>query len=489
MDSISFYKYLNLMKFDFCLLIFAISTMLQNVVTTQLMEDKLCLNQLKLGDSFCSTFASHPNTTETQKILQGANSFKNWQFVIVNAPALLFSIFIGYWLGNYPRYFKLMLTAPMIGSLCLLSGLLVNTFIFEAHWWFMLLAHIPYALSGGVFLIFSAVYSSIPWGTPIHLVIVRFAVIEFFVKISMMSSSYASGKLLDMNPWFHGQRKNYAGVFIVSLVLNFLALLLALLMKTSFPIPKEPEKDSKNLFQVVNDVFRLSRVNELAAIFVKKRPNHKRSQLALLISSVAICTAALNNEDSIAYQFAQRVYGLTEEAYTSMLTLVYIPPTIVTSLGPAILKSFFGLYDSSIAIIGSTSLALFFVIRGVFLSIKGYITGYVVGSFARVSSVALRSVIVATVEPAECAQIFTLTTALETFVGLGATFLYTSVFSFTIDKQPGIIMILIGCISSYPLFVSCWVRVVQYKFRRMKKGSIDNEKNRLIFLNETSNEG
>uniref|UniRef100_T1JWC7 Major facilitator superfamily (MFS) profile domain-containing protein n=2 Tax=Tetranychus urticae TaxID=32264 RepID=T1JWC7_TETUR len=462
MDSKAFLSYLNLMKFDFCIIFFAFAVFLQNMVVTQLVEDKACLNHLQLNQSFCSEFTSYPESIETQEIIRIANSFKRWQFNLTHMPCLLLSIFVGYWLGNYPKYFKFMVLSAFLGGICLILLLLVNLFAFEASWWAIIFSYIPISLSGGNFLLFSAIYTSISWGTPSHLVIVRFSVIEFFVKTAMLSSSYSSGTILAMEPWIGDQRKNFVGVLLTSLSSYTLGLIYTIAMKPSFVVTKNPEKDDASFPQVIKDVFRLMRAKECLAIFSVKRPNQGRLRLILLITSGAICNAALNSEDSIAYQFAQRVYGLTEKAYTSMLTLVYIPPTIATSTVPSLLR-LLHLSDSSIAIFGCSSLSAFFVIRGIFLSVRGYIAGYIIGSCGRISSVAIRSLIVATVDSAESAQIFTLSTALETFVGLGATFMCTSVFSLTIAHQPGAVMLLVGTIILYPLTVSLWIRFVQNK--------------------------
>ncbi|XP_015794367.1 uncharacterized protein LOC107370923 [Tetranychus urticae] len=469
MNTKAFFSYLNLMKFDFCILFGGMGYIIQSMAVTTLVEDKVCNNHLKLNESFCADFTSYPDSVETQEILRIANTFKNWQFVIINTPCLLLSIFIGYWLGNYPKYFKLMLMSVFFGGICQVSLLIVNLFVFKAPWWAILLSYIPYSMCGGIFLLFSCLYTSISWGTPSHLVIIRFAVIEFIVKIGMLSSSYSSGAIFAMHPWIGNHRKNYIGVLLTSLGLNFCGLVYVTLLKPCFVIEKNPEKDDASFSQVVKDVFQLSRAKQFLSVFSVKRPNQGRLRLILLITSGAVCNASLNGEDGISYQFAQRVYGLTEDAYTKILTLGYIPPTIATSIGPSLLK-FIGLSDPSIAIFGCLSLSAFFVIRGIFLSVRGYIAGYIIGSCGRMSSVAIRSLIVSTVEPAESAQIFTLSTALETFVGLGATFLYTTVFSATIAHQPGAVMLTVGSIIMYPLAVSLWIRFVQSKKTEMLTG-------------------
>ncbi|XP_015781331.1 uncharacterized protein LOC107359362 [Tetranychus urticae] len=462
MNIKSFFSYLNLTKFDYLTCIFACAFIFQGLVVTQLMEDKVCLNDLKLDPDFCRNFASHANSSETQEILRTANSFKRWQNFVTNAPSLVVSIFMGYWLGNYPKYFKLMMIVPFIGGIGMIILLLINLFAFKTPWWGLLVAYSPYSLSGGTTLLFSAVYTSTTWGTPSHLVIVRFGVLEFLAKMSMLSSSYASGKVLAMSPWISGQSKNYVGVLIVSMALYLFGLLVTILMKPAFTYEKKPEKENATLSQIVSDVFRISRVKECIFLITKQRPNQGRLRLILLLTSGAICNASISGEDGIAYQFAQRVYGLTEDAYTSMLTLVYIPPTIATSIAPSILK-YLGLSDSSIAIFGSLSLAAFFTIRGLFLSIRGYIAGYVIGSCGRIASVAIRSLIVFTIPSNESAQVFTISTALETLFGLGAVFLYTTIFSATIADHPGVVMVCVGAAVLYPLSVSCWIRLVQSK--------------------------
>lgn len=215
----------------------------------------------------------------------------------------------------------------------------------------------------------------------------------------------------------------------------------------------EDEKKSTNFIGVIKDVFLLSRLKQFVNIFMKKRPNHGRLWLILLLTSGAISVSSILGEDGIAYQFAQRVYGLTEDQYTSIFSLVTLVPSFMTSLAPSFFRSLLGLSDSIIGIIGSLSMLSFFLIRGIILIVPGYIIGFLTGSFNRLPASAVRSLVTTIVDPTETAQVFTLSIALESYGTLGFTLLYTSVFSLTIDSAPGTIMILIACIQLYPISV------------------------------------
>lgn len=123
---------MKLLKTDLCLTLFMIGFMLHNVTVTQLMEDKMCLSQLGLDKEFCSKLTElHSNETSTKAILKNANVFKNGQFIILNIPALILSIFLGYWLGNYPKYIKFMIILPLASSVCMMLLLLINAFAFN----------------------------------------------------------------------------------------------------------------------------------------------------------------------------------------------------------------------------------------------------------------------------------------------------------------------------------------------------------------------
>ena len=259
-----------------------------------------------------------------------------------------------------------------------------------------------------------------------------------------------------MNPWIKSQPKNYIGVFFFGLVAQLIGALVAFAMTFEYTPKTEPDKDKLSFIGVIKDVFKVSRFKQPGTIFLKKRPNNGRLRLTLLLTSGAICLGAILGEDGIAYQFAQRVYGLSEDQYTSLFSLTTIIPSLLTSVGPTFFRGFLGLSDSTMAIIGSFSLLSFFLIRGIFLTIPGYIAGYLIGSFSRLASASVRTLVTIVVDPAETAQVFTLATAMENYISLGSTFLYTSVFSITIDSSPGTILILMACFQLYPLSVFCW---------------------------------
>lgn len=126
--------FLKLMKVDLFLLFFFFGFIMQNVTVLQLMEDKMCRNQLGLDEDFCLKLTSvHYNESATKLILRKANMFKNYQFAILNGPALVVSIFLGYWLGNYPKYMKAMVILPLISAVCMNALLLINSLAFSAR--------------------------------------------------------------------------------------------------------------------------------------------------------------------------------------------------------------------------------------------------------------------------------------------------------------------------------------------------------------------
>uniref|UniRef100_T1KQC6 Major facilitator superfamily associated domain-containing protein n=1 Tax=Tetranychus urticae TaxID=32264 RepID=T1KQC6_TETUR len=224
---------------------------------------------------------------------------------------------------------------------------------------------------------------------------------------STLMATYAGGKILSMEPWIKGQNKNYIGVFLVALASLVSGLIYACLMTLEFTPSTEPDKDKLSFFQVLKDVFQIGRFKQLVKLFTKQRPNNGRLRLILLITSGAVCLAAILGEDGIAYQFAQKVYGLTQDQYTSLYSILCIAPAIVTSIGPPIGRSYFGFSDSIIAILGC-----------LILSVRGYIAGFLIGAFCRIATAAIRSLVSGMVDSAESAQVFTLATAFENYISL-----------------------------------------------------------------------
>ncbi|XP_053208678.1 LOW QUALITY PROTEIN: uncharacterized protein LOC128392649, partial [Panonychus citri] len=363
----------------------------------------------------------------------------------------------------------------------------------------ILLAYVPFALGGGMFLIYGACYTYVAWSTPPELLIIRFAIMEFvnmsgklivlvvdqrhFLTICLFSiveykqrfiGTYISGQILIMKPWVPDQARNYIGVLALSTILLMTTLLMASLFKLKNMPKATAENANRKLCAVFVDVFKLSRLNDLFSTFFKRRPNAGRVRLLLLVLSGTLCLGAFHGEETIGYQYAQRVYGWSAEKYSTLYSLLSIIPALATSLGPHILKTCLGLSDSLIGILGTISVFTMNLIHGVILTPYGFILTYITGALHRVSFVAFRSLISTMVDSCEAAKIFTLITVFDSYGALGSAFMYTRVFNVTIQNNPGLTFIIAASILTIPVLTCIWLEITRSKWEPKIPSEKDN---------------
>lgn len=110
---------INLLRIDVFMFVYIFGYMLPNVTLNQLVQDKVCLNELKYDRNFCLNLQAAEPQFEIQKnrVLEYATTLKNYQTLIATTPGVVLSLFIGYWIDSYPSHLKYLLSAPAVGAI------------------------------------------------------------------------------------------------------------------------------------------------------------------------------------------------------------------------------------------------------------------------------------------------------------------------------------------------------------------------------------
>ena len=112
------WELVKLLRIDVFMMLFLVSHSISLVSINQLVEDKVCLNDLNLNRTICLNLENVSGKREQDKnyILSTAAVFKNYQTIISTAPGIFLSLFIGYWIDTYPSHLKYILAAPALGG-------------------------------------------------------------------------------------------------------------------------------------------------------------------------------------------------------------------------------------------------------------------------------------------------------------------------------------------------------------------------------------
>lgn len=132
-DFRSFWAFLKMLKIEvyFFLVFFCLN--LQIVTNTQLMEDKLCLNELKYSREFCLSTDSEELLNDHRKyiLLEETTSMNNIRTIIEVVPSMFLALFGGYWVDRYPRHIKFILSLPVIAEMTKMIILTINCYFFD----------------------------------------------------------------------------------------------------------------------------------------------------------------------------------------------------------------------------------------------------------------------------------------------------------------------------------------------------------------------
>ena len=112
------WRFLCLLRIDFYFFLFLIGTYLIAIPVNQLVQDKICLNNLSLNSSICGNLNDVPSDAEQLKliVLEKATLIKNYQIMVSLAPGIILSLFLGRWMDLYPGHIKYLLAFPCLGE-------------------------------------------------------------------------------------------------------------------------------------------------------------------------------------------------------------------------------------------------------------------------------------------------------------------------------------------------------------------------------------
>ncbi|XP_053201416.1 uncharacterized protein LOC128397644 [Panonychus citri] len=253
-------EFLSFLRLDIYFALFTLGFMSPGIPTSQFIQDKYCINQLKLEPSVCLNLEKLDGQYETIKndVYTFSTTFKNYQFLIATPPGIILAIFMGYWMDTYPSHLKYLLALPCFGG-CLTELISIyNVVYFELDIYNLLWVSLPNGFTGGFFIVMTGSYTYITRRTPAKYRAARFAVFELFMFTSMTLSTALGGKILTLRPWIIDQYRNYLAVFIVAFACKLIAMIWILLLLNDADKALEDPNSSKldssgDKFQKINN--------------------------------------------------------------------------------------------------------------------------------------------------------------------------------------------------------------------------------------------
>lgn len=170
----------RLCTLDVYVFLFCFGLAISNVTGLQMIQDKVCLNELKLQPEICYNIEKRPQyVNEAVKLYQAATVFRTYENVIIFIPSILVTLCSGRLLDKYPQHLKYFFTIPVIGVIMHNLLMIYNIIHFDYDYRLMYWAKTIFGLTGNVALFYSASYTYVLRYTPEKFREVRFGMIDF----------------------------------------------------------------------------------------------------------------------------------------------------------------------------------------------------------------------------------------------------------------------------------------------------------------------
>ncbi|XP_053202988.1 uncharacterized protein LOC128387746 [Panonychus citri] len=492
MGKLKFRDYVELIKLlriDVFFLLAVFGAYMPSVTVNQLAQDKFCINTYSVNQSICMNLENSGTDYESlrNKVLEKGTTLKMYTTIITSLPGFFFALVLGYWMDTYPGHIRYLL--GMVPFSMVIQNLIIiyQCFHFEIAPISLLYAYIAPALSGSLVVIMTGSYTYTTRKTPAKYRALRFAILELFLFVAIPLSTIVGGAVLAMEPWFPNQPRNYIGVFLVSTIsATFAGIWVCVLLDDAEghdpgneKVEKETREDGeesegkdehdlkrkakqcdrgqKTAREIFLDIFNVRNILSTFYTAFKRRDHNGRFCLHLIMVSMAVCMIGYMGENSIGFQYSQRVYKWSAEYYSYMSASIISIPAIVTVVTPPILLHKFHLHDTAIGILGSVSLAASMFARGLVLSAPGFFIGVVFGSFVGLLPIANRSIISRIIRINEIGQIYAILSCIESAGPLISSVFYSKIFNATIENSPGTVYIAAGFVVVFPASVMIWL--------------------------------
>lgn len=125
-------SFIRVLDVDVFVLLFCFSAGVMNVTATQLVQDKICLNDLKLPPKVCENIQERKDyLKQASYIYKLTTKFSTYASLVIFIPGIFVTLLLGRWLDRYPQYTKYALIAPAIGNIIHVTATIYLTLNFE----------------------------------------------------------------------------------------------------------------------------------------------------------------------------------------------------------------------------------------------------------------------------------------------------------------------------------------------------------------------
>ncbi|XP_029040266.1 proton-coupled folate transporter-like [Osmia bicornis bicornis] len=384
-------------------------------ILTDLIVYRTCSITLDINKTECLLLHKNSSCTEALKIDEQVQPkasliLMSKSFIESIIPALL-SLFLGPWSDLYGR--KLIILSGYAGKSLTYFILSIMT-IYDISPWFLLIAYIPYAFSGG--------FSIILLGTICYICDIsneqergwQLAWMEALISIGVLTGILAGPVIF--------QAYGYVAVFGSAAVCCVLAGLHIYFLV--------PETIYNRNSITLGTMFDIHLVKRLINTCIQKREGFNRYIVWCCITSIILMVVVLEGEMTIGFLFVNARLGWDVNTYSIYVATNIILKILGILIGVKILVVFGGLSEEVTAILSLFSSLSSSIVESFTLKSWHMYLSAVVGMFSGVASPMIRTTLSKSVPPEDNGKVFSMTVSIETLTPFLASSLYSIIYSY-----------------------------------------------------------
>ncbi|XP_015783763.1 uncharacterized protein LOC107361447 [Tetranychus urticae] len=266
---------IKVLRIDIYLFLFMLGYYIGQVPTTQLIEDKICINELHIDPDLCQNLDQTTEITEVTKndVLERTTKIKNWQTILSTIPGIAISLFSGFWIDSYPAHIRYLLMVPCVSIALQSITLMIQCIHFDSELCLTYWSFLVMGIGGSIPLVLTCAFTYIARKTPQNFRSIRFAVVELFLLTAQPAATALGAKILAMDSWFIAGNRNYVGVFLTNAIIMILATIWVYMLLNDCA---EDDQDEHNV----------ATVKSVKEITGSKANNKIESQSSKLVSNL-----------------------------------------------------------------------------------------------------------------------------------------------------------------------------------------------------------
>ncbi|XP_044746842.1 solute carrier family 46 member 3-like [Coccinella septempunctata] len=455
--------------------VYAVSSILIQLTTTNLNLEKACRLQLHYNTSICDAMCERDKSgyspeqeIEVQKLVSNMAAFKSVCTGIF--PGLLM-LFFGSWSDRHGRR-KPVILVPLIGECITCTCLyLCSYFFYELPLMFNAFSEsIPYSITGGWFCFFVGSYSYVSAISSQENKTVRIGALSMCMSVGLTTGILLSGFLI--------KPIGYKAIYMSSFIMLSLALVYCLMIVRDNHIQDAEQKNQS----FIRDFLDIGHVKNTFKVCFKEGSVNRKNKMRIIMVLSMIITGPFFGEYAVLYLLTRLKFKWNEVDFSYFNGLHFCVQTFGSIFAMAYFSKYLKMDDAMIGCIAVVGKLLACIIYALAPSAVFFYMGAVVDVFHGTVHIVLRSLMVKIVPAEELGQSNSVFAICEAAMPLVFGPLYTAIYNRMLNIFPSSFFFLSSIFFGAALILFGYlysINMKEKKFNAEIQRNIDQEENLL----------